>query len=95
MHGDDRRMLYTNKERRNAMIKEKVFFSGSGELFPQKAFQGELFKKGDDVFLYSGNKWIKIENTEPNSKKLTPMVCERCGAPLKSNHCEYCNTIYY
>ena len=35
-----------------------------------------------------------IGENEVTLPEKSPRVCSQCGAPLKSNKCEYCNTEY-
>ena len=49
-----------------------------------------------EIFMNTGRTWVKVyqNQTMTYSRQLRPYICQQCGAPLRSNVCEYCDTVY-
>lgn len=60
---------------------------------------GELVYIQDtqELYVYGANGWAQITcgTEEKMNESFRPRVCERCGAPMHSNKCEYCGTEYW
>ena len=60
--------------------------------------EGEIVLTVDtnEIFVGTKNGFVQILSPkEKLNKQLRPHICERCGAPMHSNICEYCGTEYW
>lgn len=80
----------------------EFYYVGSMNNLPKEANLGDFCVCSDIVYIWSGDEWLEIENyqdksyTKTNSpKKMEPWICERCGAPMRSSKCDYCDTQYF
>ena len=49
----------------------------------------------NEIFIGTKNGFVQIQPPkEKLNKQLRPHICERCGAPMHSNICDYCRTEY-
>ena len=61
---------------------------------PDNVDPGTLYIAMDtsDMYLYTGNKWDAVGSVPEDKKNVPFSTCPKCGAPMKSFICEYCDS---
>ena len=82
-------------------LRSTFYFIGSMSELPAKCNYGDVCICNGIQYVWT-NKWLEIGSYKEETyteielpKKMEPWICERCGAPMRSSKCGYCDTQYF
>lgn len=77
-------------------IRSEYMYKGCVDELPKDAMVGDIVEFEGDTYLYYDGKFEKVRYVDRLSEpqNMRPLVCERCGAPLRGNKCDYCGSVY-